>query len=81
MNWDYVILGVTVFLFLMFVGVNARLGTVEIIVANQLQEFEKYREAGKVQVEFNKGVIEYHNEMDRWLAKVEGRLKNVESTG
>jgi hypothetical protein len=61
---EYIVLGFVVFLLLMFIGMNARIGNLELIVANNLKQFE-------AQVEFNKDVVKYHKDLDKWLETVD----------
>lgn len=60
----YTIVGVLVFLFLMFLGHTGRIANLEILMANQIQ-FQG------TQIEFNKKVQTYHDELEQWLKKLD----------
>ena len=73
----YFLLG---FMFLMFVGQNKRLGTLEICVAALVEHHEIQINMNKKYLEFQHEVNNYFKELDTYGKSLDERILHVENT-
>jgi len=76
----YGLVAAVVFLFLMFVGVNKRLGTVEIVLASLVDHHTIQIEMNDKTLEFQHEVLAYHKELDIYGRALDERVAYVENT-
>ena len=76
----YVLIGCIVFLFIMFLGQNTRIGTLEVCLAALVEHHTIQLPFNEKTLEFQKEVLAYHKKLDTYGRALDERVAYVENT-